>query len=291
MQRRILCHTRPKAGIGLGVVLALCIMAERGMAQVQSEKYRPCVNYYALGPSACPAPAEPTWQRVPRGLPAAPSGLRSGAADPVQQYLDNYGKPPREFVEFYLNPTPENASRWVEKFNEINTKTRQVSDAWGRATSNKTEQNQTDKLRAATIQKTVENAQQKSATPENKSNNSIKVNYPIGNNATRSQLTYYFSATCPFCARMEPLVSELTRKNKSKLIFTCVDVTPFSPQSGPKPENRKSLPCDWRLPYANEVQEKNIRQTPTFVITRQGAESVVLTGYTEPSKLKESLGL
>lgn len=51
----------------------------------------------------------------------------------VQEYYDTYNKPPREFVEFNLNPTLENALKWAKKYEELQKRDRQLTAAWGQA--------------------------------------------------------------------------------------------------------------------------------------------------------------
>jgi thiol-disulfide isomerase/thioredoxin len=100
-------------------------------------------------------------------------------------------------------------------------------------------------------------------------------------------LTYYFSQTCPYCARTTPDLAIISNENASKLAFTCVDVTPLGATNGPNESYITSkLPCKWRLPEEGEVEKEGIRQTPTLIIQKTGQSPMRLSGYVPLTQLR-----
>lgn len=119
-----------------------------------------CLDYWNVGMSGCDGkkPEEP--EAAPP-VPAAPSQIVQTTEQPVktpttleervQDFLDNYEKPPKEFVAFNLEPTLENALKWVQKYNEMIERNKQLTAAWSQAQQiYKTlqEQNRTDEIPA-----------------------------------------------------------------------------------------------------------------------------------------------
>lgn len=51
----------------------------------------------------------------------------------IDVFLAGYGKPPREFAAFHLDPTLENAVRWVKKFNTEHERTMKIAVSWKQA--------------------------------------------------------------------------------------------------------------------------------------------------------------
>src|SRR4051812_972560 len=91
-------------------------------------KYAPCVDYFTVGNSNCsPVASTPIIVQMPASANATVAAASAPPKDAVTQYLDNYGKPPREFVEFYLNPTAENAMKWVATYNQMVQRSQSLS--------------------------------------------------------------------------------------------------------------------------------------------------------------------
>ena len=99
-----------------------------------------CISYWAVGDSGCdgaeavsvtedilpePVVLEPELPLEPPGPP--PLEQR------VQEFMDDHGKPPREFVAFHLEPTLENALKWVQKYEEMLNRNRRLAGAWNQA--------------------------------------------------------------------------------------------------------------------------------------------------------------
>lgn len=63
----------------------------------------------------------------------APTPKKKNLEVRVQEFLDNYEKPPKEFVAFNLEPTMENALKWVQKYNEMIDRNKKLTKAWGQA--------------------------------------------------------------------------------------------------------------------------------------------------------------
>lgn len=51
----------------------------------------------------------------------------------VDEFLDNHGKPPREFARFMINPTLENALIWAQKYDDMLKRTKETTEAWMKA--------------------------------------------------------------------------------------------------------------------------------------------------------------
>ena len=98
-------------------------------------------------------------------------------------------------------------------------------------------------------------------------------------------LTYYYSAVCPFCKRFTPELAAVLTQNPN-LSLTCVDLTPHEvgPHTAP-PE----LPCNWRLPQDNELESGNIRQTPTLLLKGPGGSPLRISGYVDKGRLQSYL--
>lgn len=266
-----------------------------------------CVNYYEKGTSNCsnlapsvfPSPLYPTVQPTPQPVlstPQTPLKLLT----PTDKFLANYGKPPEEFVDFYLNPTPENARRWATTYQQMQQKSRDIAVAWASAEqslASSSAELPTKSLIPATP--LVDDAK----IEQNISNSSVNL-LPIGSitpiitqpifprtvsTATtegRISLTYYFSANCPFCKKQNIDLEKISRELSERSVFTCVDITPLSATYKPDPSNIQGLPCTWRTATDAEITQEQIRQTPTFKVERRGQSPETLAGYQNPSVLQ-----
>ena len=98
------------------------------------------------------------------------------------------------------------------------------------------------------------------------------------------QVSYYFSAECPYCERFKPHLRRLVNNHSDKLDLTCVDMTP----SGQKPANTDGLDCQWRPLEAGEMQTFGVDSTPTLIINRGGGSQLErLAGYVEYANLEQ----
>jgi len=89
---------------------------------------------------------------------------------------------------------------------------------------------------------------------------------------------------------MTPELNEVTSTYEGKLVFTCVDVTPFTPATAPNPASiRGKLPCQWRLPQPGELEEQGVKQTPTLLLQREGQAALRLSGYMSQAQLQPLL--
>lgn len=278
-------------------------------------KYTPCIDYYTVGESSCrPAASTPVYRpgqvQQPTLLspPAAPQSFTDPEQAKVDKYLENYGKPPREFVEFYLNPTPENAVKWVAAYQQLVQRGKALSEAWnqadelyqqGRVALPAADENSlppvTDfgpllqKAPAANLQSSqieTQDAPRPQKTVATESIGAFSPESPVISASKGVDVTYYFSATCPYCAQLTPQLADIYEKMPSKFAFTCVDVTPLGATTKPQKANIEGkLPCQWRLPRPQEIENMGIRQTPTLVIRRPGNPDVRLSGYVPPVQL------
>jgi hypothetical protein len=288
------------AYIGLaGVALAVL----QGFAGVSYAEDKECIDFYAVGESKC-EPAPKSAQPV-SGSPQLVTPPSAKTEDQkVDEYLENYGKPPREFVEFYMNPTPDNAKKWVEAYQGVLQKSQNLSQMWEDAERLYGQQGAAPALKRPTAiapvvapQPTNTNssaAALPSAQASQQGNfgglNGVSTGLQTGGVTPQDRglkLTYYFSQVCPFCARMTPELSVITNNYSGKLEFTCVDVTPFSGATAPNPAYlRDKLACHWRLPEGDELQREGVTQTPTLLVEPGGKPQVKLSGYMSQEQLK-----
>lgn len=263
-----------------------------------------CVNYYTIGESDC-RPAASTPVATPQSESPPRLLTPQQTETEVDKYLANYGKPPREFVEFYLNPTQENATKWVKAYQDLLQKGRTLSEAWTQADA---QLKATDPLYQSPVSQAPAAAPSLSA-PLNQAAPASNLALPVSPSQARFgafagdstaptsgavgvrpkqvKMTYYFSKTCPYCAKMTPELSILSRDMAGKLELTCVDVTPLGPTMRPEPANISAqLNCKWRLPEDGEVERESVRQTPTLVINKEGESPLRFSGYVPLAQLR-----
>lgn len=123
--------------------LFLAMLATLGTAHA-AETAPPCLNYWDTGPAkgcqpapkkATPAPTQPSPTAPAVAAPAtspSPTGLKS-LKERIKDFKEDYGKPPTEFIAFYLEPTPENAMKWVHKYQELLNRSQQLAYVWTQA--------------------------------------------------------------------------------------------------------------------------------------------------------------
>lgn len=112
-----------------------------------------CISYYTVGMSGCVGkqpsktedlPAETNDLLPPNqvvSLPASESvsisgqvsGTEESLENRINEFLQDYNKPPREFVAFQLEPTLDNAIKWVQKYNETLERNKRIATAWSQA--------------------------------------------------------------------------------------------------------------------------------------------------------------
>ena len=118
-------------------ILGLAI-SQSAVAQHKNEQDVPCVQYYVVGLSECDPQEEisPTIaikQPSPTIVVASPKAEISPLDQKIDEFIENYGKPPREFVAFHLEPTLENALTWVRTYNTLLQRNLDITDAWTQA--------------------------------------------------------------------------------------------------------------------------------------------------------------
>lgn len=103
-----------------------------------------CLDYWIKGPSACKNQQKQT-HKIKIDIDNVQGDLSKVKKDEariqyenalnkrIDKFLANYGKPPREFVAFHLDPSLENAIRWVKKFREEVNRTSKIAVAWKQA--------------------------------------------------------------------------------------------------------------------------------------------------------------
>lgn len=120
---------------------ALLVAAFAPWAQAQAKKER-CLSYWTVGMSGCgdekkaPEPQQPVAQPQPELIEPEPQPQQPQQrplAERIEEFRQNYDKPPTEFIAFNLEPTLENALRWVQKYNDMIQRSGQLSSAWSQA--------------------------------------------------------------------------------------------------------------------------------------------------------------
>ncbi|MCP5405677.1 MAG: thioredoxin family protein [Pseudomonadaceae bacterium] len=124
-------------------VLLLACSGGAHAAYDEAVEDRPCLDYWAVGNSKeCQSPAKPKKPSKPPPVVPSPTTPPPQAAttspsptldEKIDKFIETHGKPPREFVAFYLEPTPENAVKWVAKYNEILQRGQDLAIAWTQA--------------------------------------------------------------------------------------------------------------------------------------------------------------
>jgi len=258
-----------------------------------------CIDYYTVGQNTCatPQPSPQADASAPRLLAPQATGTDE---DKVDEFLENYGKPPREFVAFYLNPTAENAQKWVAAYQQIMQKTQNLSQLWSSAeqlyqqdTSQPVVRRQDEPLAQPQQVVPVQPVAPVVRASSNLNFGGLGAGVSAGPGGVRAPVsapltvTYYYSQACPFCARMTPELNVITANYSGKLAFTCVDVTPVTATQRPDPAYLSGkLPCQWRLPQPGELEEQGVKQTPTLLVQREGASAVRLSGYMSQAQLQ-----
>jgi len=113
-----------------------------------------CLDYWAIGPSGCNGkqPAKETKKQKPKPAEEAvdeeteedetaeaekemteEEKKEAELQQDIEKFYNRHGKPPEEFVRFYMDPSPQNAMAWVKKYNESIQRSRQLAAAWTQA--------------------------------------------------------------------------------------------------------------------------------------------------------------
>ncbi len=304
-----MAEKRHTQGYGRGFALLAGVSAGLVALNAAAAPDPTCVSYLTVGDSNCkPQPLEV--QRQPAPAASIESMAAPQPKSEVDKYLDNYGKPPREFVEFYLNPTAENASKWVQTYQQMLQKGQDISKAWndaeqlyGTGAAAASQAAPARLVEPAVTQQPAPRAAPQvvpaQVAPVSSQGVGVDRFGAFANRAPALQdttngirskgvsLTYFFSQTCPYCARMTPELAVLVQQIPNKLAFTCVDVTPVGATSRPDASYITSkLPCQWRLPNQGEVEKEQVSQTPTLVIQKEGEAPVRLSGYVPLAQLR-----
>lgn len=259
----------------------------------------------------------------------------------INEYMDSYGKPPREFVAFNLEPTLENALKWAKKYRELMERNRKLTAAWGQAQTilNEMEDKglevpgyepmadipdygvgvpsgfqgfadalpsqQTDyagiaansaaRQGAPTIGFAEGDGNAISTNSNNDAVNKGSTTLIGGESVTPApkagdgvvEVSYYFSAVCPYCKKFEEGFKGLVQEMKGDVKVTCVDMTP---SERTKANIHGKLDCSWRAAIPGEATALGVTSTPTLIIDRKmghGLEKV--EGLVDISKLKAFL--
>ncbi|MDD9911527.1 MAG: thioredoxin family protein [Alphaproteobacteria bacterium] len=300
----------------------------------QAEKYLPCLNYWTVGMSGCNPEEVSKTAAVSQTNMLPPPVLETAGQKEVPQitqqaepptldkkiddFLESHGKPPREFVAFHLEPTLENALKWVYKYNNMLQRNVELTRAWmqaeaiyDRSVSRGEDASvlETTKSMAvpdfgvnipnmpnlnnlnvqalppppAEIKKQIENT---SSNNPFAATNSVR-DGRIGGDSGVLEIDYYFSAECPYCQKFEPEFNQMLSGLDIPINVTCVDITP----SGQHMSNiLGKVDCTWRPAGQSEIQRMGIRTTPSLIIRRgEGRPLERISGYVESERLREHI--
>ncbi len=339
-------------------------------ATAAQERYAPCLSYYTVGDSdGC----QPEQEEAPVSAAPSPTAVAPEPEEPaetgprplkerIDEYLADHGKPPREYVSFYLEPTIENAIKWVHTYNEILERNKRITYAWGQAEqiydtakAAGADTSQLDNPEDGAVVDfgvAVEGYTRPEGLPQPGEENNLgpqplgptqntviggitvpqppsrapglgnladlnpNIPLPAGTNgdilpppaaafaaaarqpaprkkvesiggAAPTEITYYFSADCPFCQKFEPGFNDLIADMGSSVDVTCVDMTP----TGARQSNiNGKVNCAWRPPGLGEISRLGITKTPSVTIQRPGGGALErVVGYVEPSRLRTYL--
>lgn len=119
------------------LLCTLLLAAFLPLAQAQEKKER-CLSYWTVGMSGCggetkKAPEQKPEQEEQAELIEPQQPEQKPLTERIEEFRQNYDKPPTEFIAFNLEPTLENALRWVQKYNDMIQRSRQLSSAWSQA--------------------------------------------------------------------------------------------------------------------------------------------------------------
>ncbi len=294
-----------------------------GMALHGSLFAQTCISYTSEGISGCmdndayaedkeevveatPLPQVPQQQQVMQPAPVQP--MKTEMDLKVEEFYNTYDKPPREFAEWTVNPTVENALRWARKYDEMMTRNKKMAEAWNAAQKiyKQTKEQGGDLPELSKPLPPIPeypglmpppgsrpDRQQQAANPYSRTSDAIsfareKVSSsgsltPIGAYDGESQraaapqgpieVSYYFSNVCPFCKKFEPeLRLAMERFSSSEVKLTCVDTSPKEQ----KRENIEGIvDCDWRALLPGELEAFGVRSTPTLLISTDPTKPLV----------------
>jgi thiol-disulfide isomerase/thioredoxin len=333
------------------VFLLLCFVSAPIWADNQT-----CLSYLQVGASSCdqqvsgtivseggilPAPtvAEEDVMEVERSPEPQPKEITLD--DRIDEYMDSYGKPPREFVAFNLEPTLENALKWAKKYKDLTERNQKLTAAWGQAQTILSEmegkglevsgyepmpeipdygvgvsggfaafadnlpsqQNDYDGIAAKSNARQgapsigfSENdsslgiTSRKDSSAVNTGKNDLygeSLTPPPKEDKGVVEVSYYFSAECPYCARFEESFKGLVQELDHQIKVTCVDMTP---SKRTKANIHGKIDCSWRAAIPGEAKALGVMSTPTLIVDRkigQGLEKV--EGLVDMGKLKAFL--
>lgn len=329
-----------------------------------------CLDYWATGPSKCKKEVvEKKKQQETAEQPQAElvepekdeeemteeEKKEAKLQKDIDKFYNRHGKPPEEFVRFYMDPSPANAIAWVKKYNENLGRSRELSAAWTQAQKiydrfkekgmdlppeMLPEYAREDENALPPVQDLGEELPpslqgvfgggQKQAPLQNQQamaedglgfdgggvsvqvgeDGRIGGNLPadaLTNGAAASggasdasstaggsssaqggkgpvEISYYFSAECPYCEKFEPVFREVLAEMGGNVDVTCVDMTP----SGQTQANiHGKIDCEWRPLLEGEMQAMGIEATPTLIVDLGKDKPLErLSGFVDEKRLR-----
>lgn len=325
-----------------------------------------CLDYWSAGPAKCQKP-KPKAEKKPRESPKPQAEFIAPEQEPeeemteeekkeaklkkdIDQFYTRHGKPPEEFVRFYMDPSPANAIAWVKKYNDNLQRSRQLAAAWTQAQQiydkfeeqgmelppellpEHARENESmlppvqdlgvelppglNDAFGAPGQPPMQNQQEMSVgsmnlggagfsvpvgsdgriggnLPPEALTNGRGASGPVSAGAVNSidddsvEISYYFSADCPFCEKFEPGLRNVLQEMDNKADVTCVDMTP----KNQTPSNiHGKIDCEWRPPLEGEMKAMGVEATPTLIVDRGEDKPLErLSGFVDENRLRRYL--
>ena len=320
-----------------------------------------CLDYWTAGPAKCQKP-KPKAEKKPSPQPQtefiAPEEepeqeqseeekKEAKLKQDIEQFYTRHGKPPEEFVRFYMDPSPGNAIAWVKKYNDNLQRSRQLAAAWTQAQQiydrfeeqglelppellpehAREEEGMLPPVQdlgeelppgladafGNTQQKPLQNQQEMSVGSLNLGGAGFSVPIAedgrIGGNLPPEALTsgrpagasgatglsegpgddkieisYYFSAECPYCKKFEPGFRNVLQDMGDRVDVTCVDMTP-SDQTQANINGK--IDCEWRPLLEGEMKAMGVEATPTLIVDFGDDQPMErLSGFVDETRLR-----
>lgn len=251
----------------------------------------------AVAPTVAPTPPPP-----PPSAADEKAAKEAELEGKVDEFLANHGKPPRDFVRFSLDPSLENAVRWVTSFQKDFNKSDELAKAWEQASQMVEAAKKSGVDLPGMVKddgpKVIDYA--KDLPPEvlaklkleqtplkDDPTNIRRVNTnnpyitlpgqtPVDLKKKGGSLTpdapggvvlvnYYFSAECPFCHKFEPILQTVIEELGPRVQVTCVDMTPAERAAT---NVLGKIDCEWRPLRSGEKDSMGVEATPTLIVNR-----------------------
>lgn len=266
------------------------LLSAQAVARVPDNK--PCFSYWSVGPSGCDGSKKTEDIEPEKVLPpaVAPAPAQPEVAVPapnpeltldqkVEKFYEQYDKPPEEFVKFHLDPTPEHALAWVNKYQEMIARQRQLSEAWQQAgewysileKQGQLPEFESDLPPVPDFKEINNEMAPKSDATDGNGTLQPGTNGQITASQQAVQLTYYYERDCQACETAEQQILQYLQQNPGRYVLNCVDIAPSVIMAPTR------LSCPRRPILDGEKARFGIQNVPALSIYSSG-KSLVIEG-------------